>query len=87
MVKKVLAIETSCDDTSMGIISSDGDNFVVEELRTASSVADHQQYGGVVPEIASRRHSEDIIPLVEAIGYDRICEVDAIAVTTHPGLP
>lgn len=66
-VKRVLAIETSCDDTSMGIICSDGDRFWVEDLRAASSVADHQQYGGVVPEIASRRHSEDIVPLVEAI--------------------
>ncbi len=87
MVHKVLAIETSCDDTSMGIVCSDGDGFWVEDLRTASSVADHQQYGGVVPEIASRRHSEDIIPLVEAIWYDTIKTVDAIAVTTHPGLP
>lgn len=85
--RSVLAIETSCDDTSMGIICSDGDHFRVDVLDSASSVADHQQYGGVVPEIASRKHSEDIIPLVEAIGYDAIQQVDAIAVTTHPGLP
>jgi N6-L-threonylcarbamoyladenine synthase len=82
-----LAIETSCDDTSIALVQRDGDDFSVELMRAASSIADHQKYGGVVPEIASRRHSEDIIPLIESFGYDRIASVDSISVTTHPGLP
>jgi len=42
---KTLAIETSCDDTSIGIISFDGDRFEVEKLLAYSQVADHQKYG------------------------------------------
>lgn len=84
---KVLAIETSCDDTSLGIISYDNGFFAVEKLVAYSQIADHQKYGGVVPEIASRLHSEKIIALLEEIGMDVIKTVDAIAVTTHPGLP
>ncbi len=86
-MKKVLAIETSCDDTSIGIISYDDGFFAVEKLVAYSQIADHQKYGGVVPEIASRLHSEKIIALLEEIGMDAIRTVDAIAVTTNPGLP
>lgn len=86
-MKKVLAIETSCDDTSLGIISYDDGFFAVEKLVAYSQITDHQKYGGVVPEIASRLHSEKIIALLEEIGMDAIKEVDAIAVTTNPGLP
>ncbi|MBP7841680.1 hypothetical protein KA037_03345 [Patescibacteria group bacterium] len=86
-MRKVLAIETSCDDTSIGIISYDDGFFAVEKLVAYSQIADHQKYGGVVPEIASRLHSEKIIALLEEIGMDEIRTVDAIAVTTNPGLP
>ncbi len=84
---KTLAIETSCDDTSIGIISFDGDRFEVEKLLAYSQVADHQKYGWVMPEIASRLHSEKIIWVLDAVGWDLVEGVDSISVTTHPGLP
>jgi N6-L-threonylcarbamoyladenine synthase len=52
-----------------------------------SQIAEHQKYHGVVPELAYRIHSEKIIDLVTTIGVQHISECDAIAVTTHPGLP
>jgi|GEM_PF-303588 len=84
---RTLAIETSCDDTSVGIVSFDGKIFQVETLLAYSQIQNHQQYGGVVPEIASRLHSEKIIEILEAIGRDAIRTVDFVSVTTHPGLP
>lgn len=84
---KTLAIETSCDDTSIGIISFDGNHFSVEKLLAYSQVQDHQKFGGVMPEIASRLHSEKILGVLEAIGWGDIGGVDTISVTTHPGLP
>lgn len=84
---KTLAIETSCDDTSIGIISFDGTTFLVDEILAYSQVPDHQIYGGVVPEIASRLHSEKIIKVLENIGYEKIKEVDFITVTATPWLP
>lgn len=86
-MKKVLAIETSCDDTSLGIISYDDGFFAVEKLVAYSQIADHQKYGGVVPEIASRLHSDKIIALLEDLWMDAVKQVDAIAVTVQPGLP
>lgn len=84
---KTLAIETSCDDTSVGIINFDGQVFSVESLLAYSQIQDHQKYGGVVPELASRLHSDKIIEVVKNIGLDKIREVDFISVTVHPGLP
>jgi N6-L-threonylcarbamoyladenine synthase len=84
---KTLAIETSCDDTSVGIVHFDGEIFTVEALLAYSQIQDHQQYGGVVPEIASRLHSDKIIEVIKTIGFDKIKDVDFISVTTHPGLP
>ena len=82
-----LAIETSCDDTSLGIVRRDGQAFVVDQLMAYSQVPDHQAYGGVVPEIASRLHSEQIIKVLSALDSQLIENVDTISVTTHPGLP
>ena len=84
---KTLAIETSCDDTSLAIISYEGETFNVEKLLAYSQIADHQKYGGVLPEIASRLHSEKIIAILQNLGRDTISQVDFISVTTHPGLP
>jgi len=84
---KTLAIETSCDDTSLAIISYDNNTFNVEHLLAYSQIADHQKYGGVLPEIASRLHSEKIIAILQNIGRKNIEEVNFISVTTHPGLP
>ncbi|MFA6255980.1 MAG: hypothetical protein WC606_02240 [Candidatus Absconditabacterales bacterium] len=84
---KTLAIETSCDDTSVGIVSFNGQTFTVDSLLAYSQIDDHQKYGGVVPEIASRLHSDKIIEVVKNIGLDKIKDVDFISVTVHPGLP
>ena len=82
-----LAIETSCDDTSIAIVASDGNKFWVEKMLANSQVKDHQPYGGVVPELASRLHSEQILAVLHNIGWDKIAEVDSISVTVQPGLP
>jgi len=84
---KTLAIETSCDDTSVGIVNFDGEGFSVDALLAYSQIADHQQYGGVVPEVASRLHFDKIIEVIKTIGLDKVQDVDVISVTTHPGLP
>ena len=83
---KILGIETSCDETSAAIVA-DGRQLLGNVV--ASQIADHTPYGGVVPEIASRRHVENIIGVIRAvfsesgIGQDKI---DAVAVTQGPGL-
>lgn len=84
---KTLAIETSCDDTSVGIVHFDWQLFSVDELLAYSQIDDHQKHGGVVPEIASRLHYDKIIEVIKTIGFDKIKDVDFISVTVHPGLP
>ncbi|MFA7298825.1 MAG: tRNA (adenosine(37)-N6)-threonylcarbamoyltransferase complex transferase subunit TsaD [Candidatus Absconditabacterales bacterium] len=84
---KTLAIETSCDDTSVGIVNFDSDIFTVDTLLAYSQIQDHQQYGGVVPEIASRLHYDKILEVIKTVGLDKIKDVDFISVTVHPGLP
>lgn len=80
----VLGIETSCDETSAGIVE---DGHKLLSLVTATSMDLHVAYGGVVPEIAARSHIESIIPVIDeavsAVGWDKI---DAIAVTYGAGL-
>lgn len=83
---KVLAIETSCDDTSVAIVKEENWSFCVENILSYSQVI-HNKYWWVVPEIASRLHSEQIISVIESIGYDQIKNVDKICVTTTPWLP
>jgi len=82
----ILAIESSCDDTCAALVTRDGQ--VHASIR--SSQADlHARFGGVVPEIASRRHLELVVPVVEAALAEAgagLADVDAIAVTQGPGL-
>lgn len=81
----VLGIESSCDETSVGIVR--GTELLANE--TASSVDLHARFGGVVPEVASRAHLEAIIPtLARAIAAADVdlTELDGIAVTAGPGL-
>ncbi len=86
VVKTVLAIETSCDDTSVAVVNKDGKALVV---MSATRDLDHEPYGGIVPEIASRNHSKYLLPLIEkavnseGLGWGKI---DGIAVTNRPGL-
>lgn len=81
----VLGIETSCDETGIGIVR--GLDLLANEV--ASSVDEHARFGGVVPEIASRAHLEAIEPALlracAAAGV-RLADIDAIAVTAGPGL-
>jgi len=84
---KTLAIETSCDDTSVGVVSFDGQKFETVKLTSFSQVSQHQKYGGVVPEVASRLHEEKIIDVLEDLGKDLIKKVDLISYTSAPGLP
>jgi len=83
---KVLAIETSCDDTGAAVVL-DGRNILSNIV--SSQVSIHQKYGGVVPELASRKHIESIVPIVtEALEKAKVTlkEIDGIAVTQGPGL-
>jgi N6-L-threonylcarbamoyladenine synthase len=81
----VLGIETSCDETGVGIVR--GTTLLADEV--ASSVDEHARYGGVVPEVASRAHLEAIVPTMDRAlrtAGVRLSDVDAIAVTAGPGL-
>ena len=84
-MKKTLAIETSCDDTSLAIVTYKDGVFSVDAIKAYSQIADHQKYGGVVPEIAFRLHSEQILALTQYF-LDDIQTVDSISVTTNPWL-
>ena len=80
----ILGIESSCDDTSAAIIR---DGVILSNVISSQKV--HEQYGGVVPELASRAHQQNIIPTIDAaiknagIGLD---EISAVAFTRGPGL-
>ncbi len=82
----ILAIESSCDETAVAIVR-DGREVLTDCI--ASQVALHREYGGVVPEIASRKHMEAIYGLAdEALSRAGMCreDIDAVAVTYAPGL-
>lgn len=86
---RLLGIETSCDDTSVGIVAERRNGFVVEANVTASQILIHRKYGGVVPEVAAREHAVTILPTIHAAlaraqrSWD---DINAIAVTAGPGL-
>jgi N6-L-threonylcarbamoyladenine synthase len=81
----VLGIETSCDETAIGIVQ--GRTLLANVI--ASSVEEHARFGGVVPEIASRAHLEAMMPSIEKALTDSklsFSDIDAVAVTAGPGL-
>jgi N6-L-threonylcarbamoyladenine synthase len=81
----ILGIETSCDETVIGIVR--GTELLADTL--ASSVEEHARFGGVVPEVASRAHVEAMIPILKktiATAGVGLKQIDAIAVTSGPGL-
>jgi N6-L-threonylcarbamoyladenine synthase len=81
----VLGIETSCDETGVGLVR--GTTLLADAV--ASSVDEHARFGGVVPEIASRAHLEAMVPTVERALHTAgvtLRDVDAVAVTAGPGL-
>jgi N6-L-threonylcarbamoyladenine synthase len=83
---RILALESSCDETAAAVVE---DGRKVLSSVVASQVEEHKLYGGVVPEIASRRHCEAVVPVTEQALEQAgmtLSEVDAIAVTYAPGL-
>ena len=82
----ILGIETSCDETAAAVVA---DGRVVKSSIVASQVKLHEAYGGVVPEVASRAHIENIYPVVsQAIEQSGVAmkDIDAIAIANQPGL-
>jgi len=84
---KTLSIETSCDDTSLAIVNNDNWMFGVDKIVMYSQIEQHIPYWWVLPEVASRLHSEKIVALIREIWLKNIEDVDFISVTTKPGLP
>ena len=84
---RILAIETSCDETSIAILSCAKDRVRMLFHETFSQIPIHARTGGVVPEVAARMHVAEVISLLErARAFDRPRRYDAIAVTQGPGL-
>ncbi len=82
----ILGIESSCDETAVAIVGTDG---VIHAEAILSQIDDHRPYGGVVPEIAARQHIIHLEPLMEQVLHAsgmRLADMDAIAVTAGPGL-
>jgi N6-L-threonylcarbamoyladenine synthase len=85
----VLGLETSCDETGIGIVRTAGGTPVLLANAIASSVDQHARFGGVVPEVASRAHVEAMLPTLDralADGGLAFGDIDAVAVTSGPGL-
>ena len=86
MAKLILGLETSCDETAAAVVSNDGD---VRSNIISSQAQLHARYGGIVPEVASRRHLELVEPVVsEALEQAGVTlsEIETVAVTQGPGL-
>src|SRR6478735_12205049 len=89
---RILAIETSCDETSAAVVEETGDPARPWALRSnivASQVAIHREWGGVVPELASRQHLRDICGVVDRAletASVSFADLGAVAVTQGPGL-
>ena len=82
----ILGIESSCDDTGLAIINSNG--IIVDHI-TSSQHEIHAKYGGIVPELASRDHVKKFIPLLEILLHKNrinMNDIDIIAFTNGPGL-
>ena len=86
MIRNVLAFETSCDDTSVAVVRPDG---TVAAIVSAHQNQVHEIFGGIVPELASRNHTHQLLPLTELCLQKaglRLEDIDAFAVTSCPGL-
>lgn len=86
LYRRVLAIETSCDDTSVAVVEPDGN---VLACLMAGQDLHHARFGGIVPEIASRNHTHHLLPLIEETlvrAGVTLDQIDGFAVTSRPGL-
>src|SRR2546429_375863 len=82
----ILGIETSCDETAAAVVR---DGRIIESNVIASQADLHRRFGGVVPELASRKHIERLLPVIdEALEQSGVAlrDLDAVAVTYGPGL-
>ncbi|HTD68541.1 MAG TPA: tRNA (adenosine(37)-N6)-threonylcarbamoyltransferase complex transferase subunit TsaD, partial [Candidatus Limnocylindria bacterium] len=82
----LLALETSCDETSASVVR---DGRILSNV-VSSQIQLHSEYGGVVPELATREHLKNLQPVTEAACQEagiQVAEVDAVAATQGPGLP
>jgi len=85
-MKTVLAIETSCDDTSVAVVTETG---FVRHVISANQNKAHEIFGGIVPEIASRNHTHHLLPLLDTCLRNAgvtLEDIDGMAVTSCPGL-
>ncbi len=85
----ILALETSCDETSAAVIDLNPKRLHLAAINISSQIKLHAPYGGVVPELAARRHAEIIVPLInQTLKQAKISprKIDALAVTGGPGL-
>jgi N6-L-threonylcarbamoyladenine synthase len=85
----MLGIETSCDETSAAVVAESGGVWTIGSNIVASQIAIHREWGGIVPELASRQHIRDICGVVRAAletARTDLTQIDAVAVTQGPGL-
>lgn len=85
---KILAIETSCDETALALLSlnKEAKTFQVLDHILYSQIQEHSQYGGVVPALAARLHNKKLPGMLQDFIHQNGRQIDAIAVTTGPGL-
>ncbi|MDD5749704.1 MAG: tRNA (adenosine(37)-N6)-threonylcarbamoyltransferase complex transferase subunit TsaD [Patescibacteria group bacterium] len=84
---KILAIETSCDESAMAVLKGRGSALQLEKSLLYSQAYLHHKYGGVVPELAAREHLQAMVPLLDnLLGKKKLQDIDCLAVTAGPGL-
>jgi len=83
---KILAIESTCDETAAAVVESCGKGVRVLKNVVASSSEMHQKYGGIVPEVAAREQIKSIIPVINEALVGELSNVDAVSVSYGPGL-
>ena len=85
----ILSLETSCDESAAALVSNEKGKIELLGNEIASQIEEHARWGGVVPEIASRRHLENLPFLIEQVFLKsklQIKDIDAVAATVTPGL-
>lgn len=84
---RILAIESSCDETAIAILEGNSNALKLKKNAVYSQIDIHKKYGGVVPEVAARKHVETIVPLIDStLGSHKLRQIDYVAVTSGPGL-